>query len=166
MRTQQRRSTGGEPQFGLGDVGAGYLANIEPIASLLELLSEDLNVTLIELEDRAIAQQVHIRGGRVQQYLLLSNAQRLAGGIDLAFRLPGAVGRLEAIEKGLCAGQAHGAREKLTGVSRRGEHAGYGKLLRGVLVIVAAQRSDADLGPISRQSLRHVLVDNAQRRTL
>ena len=60
------------------------------------------------------------------------------------------VAGLKAIEKSLRAGQPHGARDKLIGVVGGGERAAYGKLLHGVLVIVAAYRGDADLGAISR----------------
>ena len=121
---QQRRSPGGEPRFRLGDVGARHLADIEPIAGLLKLLGEDLDVALIELEDRSIAQHVHIGGCRIQQHLLLGDAQRLARGIDLAFGLAGAVAGLKTVEKSLCAGEPHLPRDELIGVNvRRGEHA-------------------------------------------
>ena len=98
LRAQESRPPGGQPRFRLGDVGARHLADIEAVARLLELLGEHLNVAAIELEDRAIAQQVHVGGCGIEQDLLLGDAQSLAGGIDLAFCLAGAVGGLKAVE--------------------------------------------------------------------
>jgi hypothetical protein len=76
----------------LGDVGARHFTDIEAVAGLLELFGEHFDVAAIEIEDRLIAQQIHISGRGVEQHLLLGDAQRLARSCYLAFRLARAVG--------------------------------------------------------------------------
>ena len=110
LGAEKRGSAGGQPRFRLRDVGARHLADIEAVAGLLELLGEHLDVAAIEIEDRGIAQQIHVSGCGIEQNLLLGDAQRLARGIDLAFGLPGAVGGLVAVEQRVCAGGADGTR--------------------------------------------------------
>ena len=120
---------------------------------------------LVEFKDRLIAQQIHIGGGGIEQHLLLGDAQRLARGIDLAFRLPGLVGGLKAVEERLrrrwrrrCANRMSGRRCVFVGPP-----ADHGNSWRGIGVIVAAVGGEAQLRPVARQRLRHVLVDRAQR---
>ena len=74
---QQLRLAGGELRLRLRDVGAGHFADIEAVAGLLQRLLEHADVALLNLDDRGIAQIVHVdRGGR-QQHRLLENPQAL-----------------------------------------------------------------------------------------
>jgi len=101
LRAQQRRSTRGEARFGLCDVGARHLADIKAVAGLFQLLGEDFDVATIKIEDRLIAQQIHVGSGGVEKHLLLGDAQGLARAHHLAFRLPRAIGGLKSVEKRL-----------------------------------------------------------------
>ena len=49
-----------EARFGLGDVGSGEVADLEAVAGRLEVGLEDLHVILVKLDDRAVADHVHI----------------------------------------------------------------------------------------------------------
>jgi hypothetical protein len=67
LRAQQRRSTGGKPRFRLRDVGARHFTDIEAVTRLLQLLGEHFDVAAIEIEDRLVAQQIHVRGRGVER---------------------------------------------------------------------------------------------------
>ena len=94
------------------DVGTRHLTDIEAVARLLELLGKDLDIALVELKDRAVAQQVHVGGRSVEQHLLLGHPQRLARGVDLAFCLAGLIGSLKAVKERLACSGPEGARVK------------------------------------------------------
>ena len=64
--------------FGLGNVGAGHLADVEAVARLPQLLLEDLDVVALEVEVRRVPQHVHIGGRAIEQDVLLDAAQGLA----------------------------------------------------------------------------------------
>ena len=113
LGAKELRASGGEPRFGLRHVGARHLADIEAVAGLLELLGQHLDVAPLQIEHRLIAQQIHVGGRGIEQHLLLGDAQGLARGIDLAFRLAGAVGRLKAVEERVGAGGAERARVEI-----------------------------------------------------
>ena len=112
LRAEQCRAAGRQPRFGLGDVGARHLADIEAVARLFELLGEHFDVAAVEIEDRLVAQQIHVGGGGIEQHLLLGDAQRLARAHDLAFGLARAVGGLESVVERLRCGGADAARSR------------------------------------------------------
>ena len=58
---------GGQPQFRLRHVGARDLADAEAIAGLAKLLLQHLDVAALQIEDRGVADQVHVGGGGVEQ---------------------------------------------------------------------------------------------------
>jgi len=95
-------AAGGKSGLGLGDVGLGHLADVEPIAALPQLFLQHHHVALVELEDRAGLQDVHVRGRRIQQKIELGQAQGLASGRDLAFGLPRPIGGLKTVVERLC----------------------------------------------------------------
>ena len=68
MRRQHLRAAGGQAQFRLRDVGAGHLADIEAVAGLAQLLLQHLDVAPLQIEDRRVAQQVHVGGDGVEQH--------------------------------------------------------------------------------------------------
>ena len=166
LRAQQRGSPGGQPRFRLRHIGARHLADVEAVARLFQLLGEHFDVTPVQVEDRLIAQQVHVGGGGVEQHLLLGDAQRLARAVDLAFRLPGAVGGLEAVEQRIGSGGGDAAREKCLGEWDVGDDAADRKLLHRIGVIITPLRGNAHLGAIAGEGLRHILVGRAQSRAL
>ena len=88
-------------RFRLRDVGAGDFADIETVAGLAQLLLQHFDVAPLQVEDRGVAQQIHVGGDGREQHLLFGDAQRLARGEHLAFGLTRAVGGLEAVEQGL-----------------------------------------------------------------
>src|SRR5207244_2481903 len=83
--------------FRLRNVGPRDLADTEAVACLPQRRLKDTHVAALELENRSIAQEVHIGGDGAEQDRLLGVAQRLAGGEDLALGLPRAVAGLEAV---------------------------------------------------------------------
>ena len=95
-------------RFGLGNVRLGDFADVEAVAALAQLLLQNDDVAPVEVEQRRIAQEVHVGGGGLQQQIELGQAQRLAPGGDLAFRLPRSVGGLKAVVERLRGGDAVG----------------------------------------------------------
>jgi hypothetical protein len=65
---------------------------------LFQLLGEHFDVAAIKVEDRLIAQQIHVGSSGVEKDLLFSDAQCLARAHHLAFRLPRAIGGLKSVE--------------------------------------------------------------------
>ena len=166
LRAEQRRAPRGQPRFRLGDVGARHLADIETVARLFELLGQHFDVAAVELEDRRVAQQIHVGGGGIEQHLLLGDAERFARPHDLAFRLARPVGGLQAVEQRVGRVGADDARIK--GLCELGiDSRARDRKFRGrLLVLGAAAGGDAQLRPIAGQRLRHVLVGGTQRRAL
>ncbi len=86
-----------EAQFRLRDVGARHLSDIEAVARLLQRCFQHVDVAALKLEDRVVAQQIHVGDHGVQQHGLLGHAQRFARGEHLRLGLPRAVAGLEAV---------------------------------------------------------------------
>ena len=91
FRGEHLRAAGGQPRFRLRHVGARHLADIEAVAGLPQLLLQHLDVAPLQIEDRGVAQQVHVGGDRVEQHRLLGHAQGRARGQHLRSR-PGGCG--------------------------------------------------------------------------
>ena len=110
FRGEHLRLRGGKPRFRLRDVGARHLADIEAVARLLELLLQHLHVAPLQIEDRGIAQHIHVRGRGIEQHGLLGIAQRLAPGEHRGFGLPcqvaGALAVVERSAPGRCCRRA------------------------------------------------------------
>ena len=98
---QQLRLAGGELRLGLRDVGARDLADVETVLGLLQRLFEDADVALLNLDDRGVAQIVHVDGGGLQQHGLFEHPQRFARARNLALCRAGPVGGLLAVEQRL-----------------------------------------------------------------
>ncbi len=176
FRLEHLRAAGGEPRFGLRHVGARHLADIEAVAGLAQLLLQHLDVAALEIEDRAIAQQVHVGGRGVEQDLLLGDRERRAAGRHLGLGLTRPVGGLEAVEQGLRDVEADGMRRKcrLGGAVDRsrpgGIRAGHRRPLAArkrlgqrLLVLAADIGGQRNARPVARQGLRHALVERTQR---
>ncbi len=88
----------GQASFGLSDVGAGDFADLKPVASLAQLFLQNLDVVAIEVEDRGIAQHVHVRGRGIEQHVLLGVAERFARAQHLRFGLADRTAGLAGIE--------------------------------------------------------------------
>ena len=76
----------GQPGFGLGDVGAGDVADFEAVAGRLQLAIEHLDLVLVEFDDAAEADDIGIGGDDAEDDLVLDGAQPGAGGEDATFR--------------------------------------------------------------------------------
>ena len=100
-RGQRLRAAG----FCLGHVGAGHLADIEPVLGRLELLGQHGDVVLAQTHDRLVAHHVDISGRGIEQDGLLDAAQHFARRLHGRLRLPDGVEILEAFEQRL--GQLH-----------------------------------------------------------
>ena len=67
----------------------------------LSVRCENANVVLLHFEIRGVARHVHVGGRRRKQHRFFHDAQRLARGGNLAFRLAHVVGGLLAVEQRL-----------------------------------------------------------------
>ncbi len=82
LRGRKLRAAELKPRFGLGDVGAGQIADLEAVARRLEVGLEHLHVVLVELDDRAVADHVHVGGDRVGEDVAFDRAQRRPARLD------------------------------------------------------------------------------------
>ena len=73
------RPRGGEAGLRLRHVGTGHLADIEAVVGLAQLLVDDFDVVALQIEDRRVAQHVHVGCGGIEQGVLLVVRQRLTG---------------------------------------------------------------------------------------
>jgi len=85
----------------LCDVGAGDFAGGEAVAGLAQLLLQHLDVAPLQLQDRGVADQVHVGSGGVEQHGLLGQPQRLARRRDQLLRLPRTARGAEPVEQRL-----------------------------------------------------------------
>ena len=107
---QQLRLAGGELRLGLGDVGARDLTDVEAVLGLLQRLFEHADVALLNLDDRGVAQIVHVDGGGRKQHGLFEHPQAFPRARNLALGRAGPVGGLLAVEQRLRHGGADAAR--------------------------------------------------------
>ena len=95
LRAERCGARAGEARLGLRDVGSSDFADVEAVLSLPKLFLQHLDVVAVEIEDRRVAQHVHVIGERAEQDVLLGVAQLLAraehGGFGLAHRVAGAI---------------------------------------------------------------------------
>jgi hypothetical protein len=88
-----------QPRLGLGDVGAGVLADLEAVAGGAQLLRHDADIGLAHVDHLKVAPDVEIGRHRIQQHLLFDRHEALprgqhglARGLD---REPAAVAGIE-----------------------------------------------------------------------
>ena len=88
-------------RIGLGDIGAGALADLEPRARGARLFGQELQVLFGQHRDLPVADNVHVGARRIEQRILFLVAQALDRGPHL--RLGGAdiVPGLEPVEQQL-----------------------------------------------------------------
>jgi len=94
----------------LRHVGWRDNADAVAVARLLQGLFEHPRITALNLQDRRIAQIVHVDGGRRKQNRLFQQTQGLARAEHLAFSGAGLVCGLIAVEERLGRGKTHGVR--------------------------------------------------------
>ena len=82
LRGRELRAAELEPRFGLGDVGTGEVADLETVAGRLEVGLEHLHVVLVQLDDRAVADHVHVGRHRQREDVAFDGPQRRAAGLD------------------------------------------------------------------------------------
>ena len=88
----------GQTRLGLRDVGTGDLADRKAVSRLAQLLLQDVNVVAIEIEDRRVAQHVHVGRDDSEQGILLSIPQLLALAENLRFGLTDGTNRFVAVK--------------------------------------------------------------------
>ena len=81
----------GEACFGLGDIGAGQIANFEPVLRGAQIDLEVLHIVAVELNDLGVAQHVVISGDNLAEHAGFGGAQRFLAGSDTR------IGGLDAI---------------------------------------------------------------------
>ena len=82
LRFGELRTSELKPRFRLRDVGSGEVADLEAVARRLEVGLEDLHVILVELDDRAVADHVHVRGRRLREDVALDRSKGRAARFD------------------------------------------------------------------------------------
>ena len=82
LRSGKLRAAELKPRFGLGDVGAGQIADLEPVLGRLEVGLEHLHVVGVELDDGAVADDVHVGRDGLGEDVALDCAQGRAAGLD------------------------------------------------------------------------------------
>ena len=85
LRRRQLRTAVLKPRFGLGDVGAGEIADLETVARGLEIGLEHLHIVLIELDHGAVADHVHVGRYRLGEDVAFDGAQRRSARLDARF---------------------------------------------------------------------------------
>ena len=169
FRGQHRGARGGQARFRLRHVGARHFADVEAVAGLAELLLQHLDVAALQLQDRRIADQVHVRRGGVEQHGLLGQPQRLARRRHQLLGLPGAARGAQAVEQRLRDGSA---------VALQGDGAGRSLAVGGAVpaaLVVLVMRVQILLADVCRevgaraiagQRLRNGFVGGADRGAL
>ena len=165
LRAEHLRAPGRQPRFRLRNVRARHLADIEAVARLPQLFLQHLDVAPLQIEDRAVAQQIHVSRHRVEQHGLLGHPQGLARGLHLALGLPGFVGGLEAVVQRLRRGDAVAVRRHVAGQMLIGRVGGRGPVGR-VPILLPDRAVGGDLRAIAGQRLRHPFIGRAHRGTL
>src|SRR3546814_12672074 len=64
-----------EPCLGLGDVGARQVADLEPVARRLQIGAQDRDILLVQLDDRLVADDVHIGADDLREDARLGRAK-------------------------------------------------------------------------------------------
>ena len=77
-------------RFGLGDIGPGDLAHLEPVLGRAQLFLEQAQVVFPQRHEFAVADHVHVGPNGGQEHRLFDAAQRLPRGED---RFPGRLGQ-------------------------------------------------------------------------
>ena len=170
LRYADLRTGQGEPRLGLGNVGAGHLADVEAVARLPQLLLEHLDVVAAEVEVSRVAQHVHIGGRAIEQHVLLGRAQGLARAEHERLGLLHRIVRAKAVEQRLIDRHPdaarrrprHGRRVRRDGARRA---VGPGRSLE-FRELCADVGGGVDAGTVAREGAGHVLVGRACARTL
>ena len=165
LRAQHLRAPGRQPRFRLRDVGARHLADIEAVARLAQLFLQHLDVAPLQVEDRRVTQQVHVRGHRREQHRLLGHPQGLARCLHLALRLARAVGSLKAVVERLRCRHAKAARRHVARQLRVGRPQRR-RARRRIRILRAHRAVECHPRPVTRQRLRHPFIGRTHRSAL
>ena len=79
---RERRALEAEPGFRLGDVGARDIADLESIASRLEVSPEHADLIVVEFDDRPVADHIHVGSNGIGEDVALDCAQGRSPGLD------------------------------------------------------------------------------------
>ncbi len=81
-------------------VGPGQVADLEAILAGLQIDVEDMNILLIEPDDRFVADHIHVRADRRGEEIALGAAEIEPAGIDTRLRRPHRVSDAPATVQG------------------------------------------------------------------
>ena len=158
---------GGQPRFRLRHVGAGDFADIEAVAGLAKLLLQHLDVAALQIEDRGVADQVHVGGGGVEQHGLLGQPQRFARRRHQLLGLPGPAGGAKSVEQRLRDRSAVALNADVAGgVAVSGDPRWRRWSWSGVEILLAGGGGQVDARTIARQRLRNGFIGGAHRSAL
>ncbi len=101
LRPREGREGIGPARFGLSDIGASYLTNIEAVFGLLQLLGQYRDVVLAQADHGGVTHDIHIGREAVEQHRLLDIAQILAAGLDVRLGFTDGVEVLKSVEQSL-----------------------------------------------------------------
>src|SRR5207244_7134628 len=90
-----------EPRFGLGDVGAGEVADLELVAGRLEIGLEHLHLILVQGDDRAVADDVHVDADRIGEDIAFGGAKHGPAGGNSFVGGADRVADAAAVEQGI-----------------------------------------------------------------
>ena len=86
LRVGKLRPAELEPGFGLGDVGAGQVADLETVAGRFEVGLEHLDVVGVQFDDRAVADDIHVGRDREHEHVAFDRPQGCAPRFDPRLR--------------------------------------------------------------------------------
>ena len=118
LAVRELRAAELEPRFGLGDVGSGEVADLEAVAGRLEIGLEDLHVVLVQLDDRAVADHVHVGRHRIGEDIAFDRGQRRAARFDTGLGRAHVIADASAVEQRVADIEPRRDRRALPPVSR------------------------------------------------
>ena len=101
LRGRQLRAAERQTGLGLRDVGPGQIADLEPVLSRLQIGVEHLYIVLVQLDDRAVADHVHVGRDRLREDIAFDRSQGGPARLDPRFRCADAVFDRSAVEQGI-----------------------------------------------------------------
>ena len=100
-RDHQLRTAEREARIRLGNIGASQVANLEAIAGCAQVGRQDIDVILLKLDDRAVADHVHVGRNRRNERVPLDRPQGVAPRLDASLGGADIVSDAAAVEQGV-----------------------------------------------------------------
>jgi hypothetical protein len=148
LRGGERALRQRQPRFGLGDVGTGQVAHLEPVARRLQIGLQHPHLILIQGDDGAVANHVHVGADRFGEDVAFGPAQVGAAGLDPR------VGGADLVA------HAAGVEQRIGDVHSEAEIAAFAGI--GVEQILVQPGIGRHIGSQPRARDRHGLVEHTQ----